>query len=343
MKNLNRFFEFSGTVMMATLIVLAGSFWTEASSQTQSLALGTVSVGSAPYVVSVGIAELITKKTGISTTAESAGGADANARLLGKKRVQMAMLTSFAAEHAYKGDLQFKKDGKIPARGLLWGQASPRQPVARKASEIITIGDFAGKRILGKRRVGADTYLTFQALLKAYGISEKDVKVLTYSKPKEIMDAFKGRMADGAIWPASPPNPLILQLQETVELSFPSIPKDKWDVVLEECGSAFFMMTIKANTYKNQPEDIYVPAIQMGLSVHRDVPEETVYVVVKALVENYDELKTFHPIAKHYNVENTLNQWTLPFHPGAIKYFKEIGAWTPEMDKKQAKILALGQ
>jgi TRAP transporter TAXI family solute receptor len=344
MKRMYRFSRmmvpFTITSTLAVFVFFGAPTWAEAS-QPKSLAIGTTSVGSAPYVVSVGIAELITKKAGIPTTAESAGGADANARLLGKKRVQMAMLTSFAAEHAYKGDLQFKKDGKIPVRALIWGQASPRQPVATKASGIKTIADFAGKRVLGKRRVGADTFITFQALLKAYGMTTKDVKVLTYSKPKEIMDAFKGRMAAAAIWPASPPNPLILQLQETVELSFPSIPKEKWDMVLAECGAAFFMTTIKANTYKNQPEDIYVPALQMGLGAHRDLPDETAYEVTKALVENYDELKTFHPIAKHYNTKNTLKQWTLPFHPGAIKYFKEIGLWTSEMDKKQAEVLAL--
>jgi TRAP transporter TAXI family solute receptor len=345
MKRINRLFGYTGTVtmtfMITTLIVLGGSICTDALSQTQSLAIGTTSVGSAPYVVSVGISELITKKAGISATAESAGGADAIARLLGKKRVQLGMLNSFAAEHAYKGDLQFEKTGKIPVRALIWGNDSPRQPVALASSGIKNVGDFAGKRILGKRKVGADTFIVFEALLKAYGMTTKDVKVLTFSKPKEIMDAFKARMADAAIWPASAPNPLIMQLQESVDLSYPSVPKDKWDAVLRGCGSAFFMATIKANTYKNQPEDIYVPAIQMGLSTLKDLPEETAYKITKAILGNYDDLKAFHPTAKYWTVEATLQQWCEPFHPGAIKYFKEIGAWTAEMDKKQQEILAL--
>jgi len=334
-----------GTLVTITL-VMTGLFFLGSSnlacaSQPKSLAIGTTSVGSAPYVVSVGIAELITKKAGISTTAESSGGSDAIARLIGNDRVQLGMLNSFAAEHAYRGDLQFQKDGKIPVRALVWGNASLRQPVATKASGIETIEDFAGKRVLGKRRVGADTYIVFNALMKAYGMNPKDVKVLTFSKPKEIMDAFKGRMAAAAIWPASAPNPLILQLQETVDLSFPSVPKDKWDAVLRECGSAFFMAPLAANTYKNQPEEIYVPAIQMGLSARKDLPEEVAYKIVKGLMDNYKELKGFHPSARYWTVKNTLRQWAEPFHPGAIRYYKEIGAWTAEMDNKQAQLLKL--
>lgn len=339
-KGPNKCFHPLYAIATVLVCVILGGLPRVAVAQVKGLAIGTTSVGSAPYVVSVGIAELITKKAGIPATAESSGGADAIARLLGKGRVQLGMLNSFAAEHAYKGDLQFKKEGKMPVRALVWGNASLRQPVATKASGIKTIADFRGRRILGKRRVGADTYLVFKALLKAYGIAEKDVKVLTFSKPKEIMDAFKGRMADAAIWPASAPNPLILQLQETVDLSFPGIPKDRWGTVLQECGSAFFMAPLAANTYKNQPERIYVPAIQMGLSARKDVPEEVAYRITKAILGNYEELRKFHPSARHWTLKNTLQQWAEPFHPGAIRYFKEVDAWTAEMDKKQARLLA---
>ncbi|MDP2646005.1 MAG: TAXI family TRAP transporter solute-binding subunit [Desulfobacterales bacterium] len=323
----------------AMVVALCGLMGT--TVQAESLAIGTTSVGSAPYVVSVGIAEMITRDAGISVTVESSGGADAIARLLGAGKVQLGMLNSFAAEHAFKGDFQFKKTGKIPVRALIWGNASLRQPVATKASGIKTIADFKDKRILGRRKVGRDTILVFEALIKAYGLKDTDMKVMTYSRPNEIMDAFKGRVAHAAIWPASAPNPLILQLQETVELSYPSIPKDKWDEVLGSLGPAFFMASIKPNTYKNQPEEIFVPGIQMGLSTVKTLPEDAGYKITKALMGNYDKLKAYHPTARDWTLEATLQQWSAPFHPGAVKYFKEIGAWTSDMDKKQSKVLSL--
>lgn len=325
----------------ALFMVSADAGAAQAANLPKNVAIGTTTVGSAPYVVSVGIANLITKKTGISATAESCGGSDAIANLLRTDNVQLAMLNSFAAVHAFQGNMEFAKVGKTPVRAIMWGNESLREPVVRKASGIKTIADFRGKRILGIRTVAKDTGVVLRALLKAYGLTTKDVKVLTYGRTTDIVDDLKAGTADGAIWPASPPNPMILELQESVALGFPSIPKDKWNAVLSSLGPAFFMGTLKPNTYKNQPDAVYVPSLQMGLSTTKNLPEEVVYRIAKALFGNYDELKAIHPSAKYWTVKNTLRQFCIPFHRGAIRYFKEIGAWTPQMEKKQEALLAL--
>lgn len=214
------------------------------STMPKSIAIGTTSVGSAPYVLSVGIADFITKYAGMNANAEVGGGGDAIARLLRDGKVQLAMLNSFSATHIYRGDLQFAKERRASVRAILWGNPSPRQPVVREASGIKAISDFAGKRILAGRKVALDTEVVFDALMKIYNVPKESVKVIPYSKPKEIMDALKTGTADGAIWPASAPNPLILELQETVKLRLPSVSKDKWDALLKELGPAFFIWTL---------------------------------------------------------------------------------------------------
>lgn len=79
----------------------------------------------------------------------------------------------------------------------------------------------------------------------------------------------------------------------------------------------------------------------MGLSTLKDFPEEGVYRILKALMGHFDEFKLIHPTAKDWTPQNTLNQFCIPFHPGAIRYFKEIGAWKAEHDKRQEAMLAL--
>lgn len=328
------------TVTFAFGLTMGG--YADGADLPKSIAIGTTSVGSAPYVVSVGIAHFISKYTKINATAESSGGGDSNVRLLRKGVVQAAMANSFTAEHAYKGDVQFKKDGKIPVRALIWGNSSLRQPVVRASAGIKTIADFAGKRILGRRRIGADTLIVYNALIKAYGVDPKSIKLLTYNRPKEIMDALKSGTAHGAIWPATPPNPLILRLQEAVDLAYPTVSKDKWDAVLKEMGDAFFMATLPANTYKNQPTEIYVPSLQMGFAVLESFSEEAAYQITKAVMGHYNDFKLIHPSAKQWTPKRSLNQFCVPFHPGAIKYYREIGAWTAEQDKRQKAVLALG-
>jgi hypothetical protein len=330
-----------GLSVVVVMMILGGPAWAKDPALPKNVAIGAPSIGSAPYVVSVGIADFISKYAGMNAVAEVAGGADAIARLLRDDRVQLAMLNSFSAAHVYKGDLQFANERRAPVRAILWGNSSLRQPVVREASGIKAISDFAGKRILAGRKVAVDTEIVFDALMKIYGVNPGSVKEIPYSKPKEIMDALKTGTADGAIWAASAPNPLILELQETVKLRFPTVSKDKWDALLKELGPAFFMETLPVNTYKNQPEDIYVPSIQMGFSTLRDFPEEAAYQVLKAVLGHFDEFKLIHPTARDWTPQNTLNQFCVPFHPGAIRYYKEIGLWKSEHEKRQQAVLAL--
>jgi TRAP transporter TAXI family solute receptor len=331
----------TGFLLLIIMIILSGIAWAKDSELPKSVAIGTTSVGSAPYVLSVGIADFITKYAGMNATAEVGGGGDAIARLLRDGKVQLAMLNSFSATHLYMGDLQFSKERRAPVRAILWGNLSPRQLVVREASGIKTISDFAGKRILSGRKVALDTEIVFDALMKVYGVPKGSVKEIPYSKPKEIMDALKMGTADGAIWPASAPNPLILELQEAVKLRFLSVSKEKWESLLKELGSAFFIWTLPANTYKNQPEEVYVPSIQMGFSTLKDFPEEAVYRIIKAIMSRFDEFKLIHPTAREWTLQTTLSQFCIPFHPGAIRYFKEIGVWKFERDKKQKAVLEL--
>jgi len=290
--------------------------------------------------VGAAIAAFISKYTIIDGTYEVSGGADANARLLRDGKVQLAMLNSFTAEHGYKGDVQFAKEGKIPVRVLMWGNTSFRRPVGRVAAGIRTIPDFAGKRILCRRTTGADTEIAFNAVMKAYGVDISTIKILSYAKPKEVADGFKSGTADGAYWPLSPPNAFLLELQETMELSHPSIPKDKWDAVLKELGVAWYMDFVPANTYKKQPKDVWATAIGMGLCTLKGFSDEAAYQIVKAVLGRYDDFKLINRSATFWTPEKSLSLFAVPFHPGAVRYFKEIGAWTSEHEQKQKAVLA---
>jgi hypothetical protein len=132
-----------------------------------------------------------------------------------------------------------------------------------------------------------------------------------------------------------------MELQETVELRFPSVPKDRWDALLKELGPSWFMETVPAKTYKKQPEDVYVPSILMGLSTLKDFPEEAAYQITKAILSHYNELKLLHPTASDWTAERTLKVFCVPFHPGAVRCYKEIGAWKDEHEKKQKALLGL--
>ena len=185
-----------------------------------------------------------------------------------------------------------------------------------------------------------DVELLFNALLEAYGVNKSKVRVATYGKRKDVMNALRNKTAHGTILPSVEPSPSFLELQEIIDLKWISISEDKWDFILKAMGPAWSMYRMPPNVYKGQTEEIWSPTIQMGLCTMKDFPEEAMYQIIKAVLSRYDDFKLIHRMAKRFWMpENTLKYFSIPYHPGVIRYFKEIGLWTDEYQKKQEAIL----
>lgn len=334
------------TVGLCLAVVLAMSAARDRSaeaSELKNVSIGTVSIGSVSYVITVGFADFVSKYSGISATAESSGGADANTRLLKRGEVDLAMINTFSGRNGFTGSVQFKKDGKIPLRAIFWGHPGPRKIIVRADSGIRTPKDFEGKTILGRRTTGKDIELLFNALAEAYGIDKSKVRMATYGKRKDVMNALRNNTAQGCILPSVEPSPSLLELQEIIDLKWISLPRDKWDFILKKMGPAWSMYRMPPNVYKGQSEEIWAPTIQMGLCTMKDFPEEPMYRIIKSVLSRYDDFKLIHRmVEKYWKPENTLKYFPIPYHPGVIRYFKEIGLWTAEHQKKQEALLKEG-
>jgi len=305
----------------------------------KAVALGTSSIGSAFYVIAVGMADIISKHTGMGATAESVGGSDANMRAIKMDKVHLAMANTFSSGNAFRGVKQFAAEGKIPIRLLALGQLSLRQTVARVASGVKTVPDLRGKKLVAKRKALAELELVADAMLKAYGISKKDVTYIATAKTKEAIDAVISGTVDAAVIPGGVPSATLMKLFERIDARFVDIPADKLEAILDELGPAFHSGVIRAGTYRGQDKGFLAPSLSASLVVAEDFSEEGVYQIVKALFEHYDDLKLVHKAARHWTVKNSLKKFHIPFHPGAVKYFKEIGAWTSKHEKRQQELI----
>lgn len=310
-----------------------------ASAAPTALSFGTSSVGGAYYAISVGMAELITKKTGISVTAEAVGGSDANVRALKAKKIDLAMLNAGSVASAYRGQEPFAQDGKIPLRVLAQGQESLRQLVARKAAGINSVADLAGKKLIARRKSLQELELVAKALLKAYGVDPASVTILETAETNEAIEALKLGTADAAIIPGGVPAGFLTDLAQSSEVVFVNIPDDKLNGALKELGPAFHKAVIPAGTYRGQDQDVAAPAMLTELAALADLPDEVAYQVTKTLLDNPEELKAVHSAGKEWNMKNTLQAPPAPFHSGAIKYFKEKGVWTSELEELQVELL----
>jgi len=309
------------------------------AAKPQALALGTSSVGGAYYAISVGMGEIISKKTGIGVTAEAVGGSDANVRALKDKKVDFAMLNAGSVADGLAGKGTFEKDGKIPLRVLAQGQESLRQIVVRNASGIKSVADMKGKKVIARRQSLQELEQVANALFKVYGVPKDSVNILETAETNEAIEALKLGTADAAVIPAGVPASFLTELAQSTDVTFLEIPNDKLEAALKELGPAFHKASIPAGTYKGQDKEVFFPALSTELAAMADMSDETAYLITKTLMDNPEDLKAVHSTGKDWNIANSLKVPPAPFHPGAIKYYKEKGAWTPELDKIQETLL----
>ena len=327
-----------GGFLGAWLFGLAGT-----SAAQTAVSMGTSSAGARFHVLAVGMGDVISRHSKLNVTVEPIGGSDANVRALKAKRIDLALINSLAATHGFRGIGSFKKEGKAPLRLIFQGGPAARALVARADSRIRTPADLRGKKIQGRRRALADLETLLKQLLKVYGVPESEVTIYAHSNTNEQVEALKLGTADAAMMPFGSPktaSPPIRRLAETVPLVVVGFDKDKIPAILENPDLAGFApVTIQKGAIKGVNRDTTSLALTEYIVGRADLNADVVYEFTKAFFAN---LKDFHPVhasAKQYDLDGSLVTPSIPYHPGAVRYYKEIGRWTPELESLQLKLL----
>ena len=293
----------------------------------QAISFGTSSVGSIFYTMSIIFADVITKHGGISVTVEPVGGSDATIRGMAAKKTEMGMVNASGATDAYAGAGSFAKTGKISISLVCQGMDSLRQIVVRTDAGIKTVKDLAGKKFITKRRALPEMEKISDILFELYGVDKKSVNILETSETNEAIEALKVGTADAAVIPSGIPASYLLDLFRSTKVAILTIPDDKLNIVLSRMGSAFHTGVIPANTYPGQNYEVRTPAMSALVIVRSDLPEGSVYKMTKAIFSHQNDIKAGHASGKEWTLQKALEHPPIPFHPGAIRYFKEVGVW----------------
>jgi TRAP transporter TAXI family solute receptor len=245
-----------------------------------------------------------------------------NLNLLQQGRGELAFTLGDSLSDAWKGN----KDAgfaaplrKLRAVGGIYSNYI--QIVASADSGIKTLADLKGKRIsVGAPKSG--TELNARAVLHAAGIEYKDFAKVEYLPFGESVELMKNRQLDATLQSAGLGVSSLRDLATSQKIVVVPIPAD----VVKKIGDAAYQpATIPANTYEGQDRDVATAAIQNFLVTREGVPADTVYKMTKAVFENKDALVAAHAAAKGIDKANAVKSLPVPLHPGAEKYFKEIG------------------
>lgn len=258
----------------------------------------------------------------VRSTAQVTKASAENMNLLQAERGELALALADSVSDAWNGNAEAgftKKLDKL--RGMSATYNNYIQIVANAESGIKSLEDLKGKRIsVGAARSG--TELNARAIFKAAGLSYDDFAKVEYLPFGESVELMKNRQLDATLQSAGLGVSSIRDLATSVDIVVVPVPKE----VVENVGDAAYQPAfIPANTYEGQTVDMPTAAIPNFLITHVNVPEDLVYQMTKTLYENLEGLQATHNAAKAIKLENATNGMPVPIHPGAERYYKEVG------------------
>ncbi len=308
------------------------------SGSKKFVTLGSAPVGGAFNQVGAAIASVANEFKGDvpwKVQARGTKGSKDNIRKLDKGEIQLGMSNSAISYHAAGGLAGWDK--KYDIRAVVTLAPNIGLFITKKDSGIETIGDLKGKRVsVGPAGAGFEMFLG--PILSQHGVKYSgSANEADFTPQNEIYTAAVQSLADGntdaAFMGGAIPTPAVVQACNTSDIRFIGYDPAVRATLIKEFPF-FSPATIPATnkdgkaTYNGMTEDFEAMNVgSMQLITHADVDEDTVYTLTKAIWENRAEIVKQHPAARAINEKNAARFTGTEFHPGAIRFYKEIGIW----------------
>ena len=261
------------------------------------------------------------KIPGMNVTAQATGASVENVRLMNKDEVELALVQSDTIDFAFNGTEAFKeKLTKMAGVAVLYPELI--HIVVRGDLGIQSFSGLRGKKI-GVGAPGSGTEANYRQLLDLYKMSKDDVSA-QYLSFAESADQFKDNRIDAFMVTGGVPTSAIMDV--ATQRSIKILPIE--DTMLSILTNKYPFLSaalIPANSYKGVTSDVKTAAVNAVLIAHPKLSDDVVYNLTKALFENQAELGSAHAKGKVLSLQGAVVGVSIPFHPGAAKYYKEKG------------------
>ncbi len=316
--------KLSTLVLLAALLVVSAGCGRGAGER-RFLSIGTAPPGGAFFVVGGALAEVLEQAGGDAwrVTAEATKGSQENIRRLATGEIDFALSNAAITYFAVRGDGAWKRP--YPMRAVMTLAPNVALFVTPADSGLKTFGDLKGKRVVvGPSGAGFDYFL--RPLLNAHGVTYRDFTPL-HATQTGAVDMLADRAADAAFLGGAVPTASITQASASRKVYF--IPFDASVVAGLLAQYPFFgPATIPSGTYRGQDSDFNGMNVgSMHLITSAEADAELVYRVTKTIYENREKVVARHPAGRAIRPGNIVRDTGVPFHPGAERYYREIGIW----------------
>lgn len=291
------------------LSLLAGA----ASAQTYGFA--TLPPGSLSHVISSAIAKVLKEKAGLNVLVQPTAGGNVVTPMVARGEAEIGVVNIMEAQNAYEA-------GQKDLRMLAAIHALRTPFFVRKDSPLRTIGDLKGKRVAVGYSAMGDIDTVTRAMLATAGLTEADVKPVRVPNVVRGADDFMSGNADMFFFAFG--GPKVREADATVgglrvlEIDPNGMPAARkimrWGYLTRVQPGPVF-------TGVEKPMEIY--SFDNVLITHAKVADDFVYKVIEAMANNKDDLIAIQPVLREFTPAFGYKQYSVPYHPGAIKYFNE--------------------
>jgi TRAP transporter TAXI family solute receptor len=315
------------TGLALAVIALSAALGGAALAQENNIAIATGGTGGVYYPMGGGMANVLSKHLpGVQATARVTGGSVDNLKLIGSQQSEVALTMVDAALNALKGEDKFKGN-PVEVRTLMVLYPNRMHVVSVEGRGVEKMADLKGKRVSTGSPGSATEVMAFRVIEAAGLDRDKDIKRERLGVAESV-NALKDGKIDALFWVGGLPTAAITDLGATPGVKIKLVDTaDLTEKMNAKYGNLYSKGVIPTKTYPGQTADNKIAVVQNILVSNAKMTDKMAYDIVKTLIEKKPELVAVHREAENFTIDNqTKENTTIPWHPGAAKYFKEKGA-----------------
>lgn len=255
-------------------------------------------------------------------TVTSTGASKANIQEIEDGGADLALVQNDVMYYAYTGTDLFESEGAYDSFRTIAGIYDETVQIVTCDGSIQTVADLKGKSV-SVGDAGSGTEFNAKQILGAYGLTFDDITVVNASFA-DSADSLKDGKIDAAFVVAGAPTTAVVDLATMKDVHLVQLDAEHI-AALQEDYNFYTETIIPAGTYNGIEEDSTTVSVRATLVCYTELSEEAIYELTKALFENQEALAQGHAKFELLNLEDAVKGISVPFHPGAIKYYEEQG------------------
>lgn len=309
-----------------------------ASAELDSITIGTNPSGSVYFLIASNFARVFQTELGVRSTAQPFTGSSVYLPSINQGEVTIGLSSTVDSGLAYSGEGEFPVElTDLRALGGIW--SIPYALIARGDSDIETADDLAGRRFMGDFPASSSLTRVNEAYLRSGGLGPNDLEFMTSGGLMDGLRAVAEGRADVA--PAAISMPALIELNATVDSGLKLIPVGSHidDTYFDDIIAGVSAAVTKPNDQRPfVTEDTDILSFTAMLITGASLSDDDAYLITKTLYDNWAALQEdVGPLRGYPQDQLALEKPTVPYHPGAIRFYEEVGLWTDAHAAAQAE------